>query len=454
MHQPRVAVVGAGVVGLSTALCLSRLGPPCAVTVVADKVTPHTTSDVAAGMLIPHTYPDIPIPKQKQWFRETFDHLFAIANSAEAEDAGVHLVSGWQIFRSVPTEEVPFWADVVLGFRRMTEAELKKFPQHVFGYAFTTLKCESSTYLSWLEKRLRASGVPILSRRLGDLWELHPAFDVVVNCSGLGSRQLAGDAEVLPVRGQVLRVRAPWVKHFIREGAGLTYVYPGASDVVLGGTRQEGDWNLSPDAEASRDIFSRCCALEPSLRGAAGLREQVGLRPGGRGVRLQAERVRGAAGTLRVVHHYGHGGGGVAVHWGAALEAALLNLGGKRCGVEGGSVWDIHTYRGSAGVGSACRQRCGVRSVDTSKVHFAEGGSRLFLLGLKEEEMLVCRDAKEEDKIKIILRVHRLLRVSRKRHFRHLAILQQCSEAIPSAFCEAAAKARGFILKQLCCTIT
>lgn len=57
MHRPQVAVVGAGVVGLSTALCLSQLGPPCTVTVVADKVTPHTTSDVAAGMLIPHTYP-------------------------------------------------------------------------------------------------------------------------------------------------------------------------------------------------------------------------------------------------------------------------------------------------------------------------------------------------------------------------------------------------------------
>ena len=36
-----------------------------------------------------------------------------------------------------------------------------------------------------------------------------------------------------------------------------------------------------------------------------------------------------------------------------------------------------------------------MRSMDRSKVHFAEGGSRLFLLGLKEEEMLVCRDAKE-----------------------------------------------------------
>jgi hypothetical protein len=60
----------------------------------------------------------------------------------------------WQIFRSVPAEEVPFWADVVLGFRKMTEAELKRFPQYVFGQAFTTLKCETSAYLPWLERRL------------------------------------------------------------------------------------------------------------------------------------------------------------------------------------------------------------------------------------------------------------------------------------------------------------
>ncbi|XP_033619337.1 methyltransferase-like protein 24 isoform X3 [Fukomys damarensis] len=89
---------------------------------------------------------------QKRWFRETFDHLSSLASSAEAVDAGVHLLSGWQIFRSIPTEQVPFWVDVVLGFRKMTEAELKKFPQYVFGHAFTTLKCETSVYLPWLEK--------------------------------------------------------------------------------------------------------------------------------------------------------------------------------------------------------------------------------------------------------------------------------------------------------------
>ncbi|XP_014721685.2 D-aspartate oxidase isoform X2 [Equus asinus] len=324
MDTARIAVVGAGLMGLSTAVCIPTLVPRCSVTVIADKFTPDTTSDVAAGILIPHAYPDTPVHKQKQWFRETFDHLFAIASSAEAGDAGVYLVSGWQIFRSMPTEEVPFWADVVLGFRKMTEAELKKFPQHVFGQAFTTLKCEGPVYLPWLEKRVKRSGGLMVPQRIEDLWELHPSFDIVVNCSGLGSRQLAGDSTIFPVRGQVLKVQAPWLKHFIRDGSGLTYIYPGISNVTLGGTRQKGDWNLSPDAEISRDIFSRCCALEPSLHRACDIREKVGLRPSRPGIRLQKELLAQDSRRLPVVHHYGHGSGGFSMHWGTALEAARL----------------------------------------------------------------------------------------------------------------------------------
>ncbi|XP_004580382.2 D-aspartate oxidase [Ochotona princeps] len=324
MDTIRVAVVGAGLAGLSTAVCLLALRPRCSVTVLSDKRSPDTTSDVAAGVLIPHVFPETPIHKQKQWFRETFEHLSAVASSAEAADAGVHLVSGWQIFRSIPVEEVPFWADVVLGFRRMTVAELKKFPQHVFGQAFTTLKCEGSAYLPWLETRLKDGGGVILTRRVEDLWELHQNFDIVVNCSGLGSRELAGDSTVLPVRGQVLQVQAPWVKHFIRDGSGLTYIYPGAFHVTLGGTRQEGDWSLAPDADISQDILSRCCALEPSLRRAYNLKVKVGLRPYRPGLRLQTELLSRDGRRLPVVHHYGHGAGGFSVHWGTALEAVRL----------------------------------------------------------------------------------------------------------------------------------
>lgn len=133
-----------------------------------------------------------------------------------------------------------------------------------------------------------------------------------------------GDLKIFPVKGQLLNVQAPWVKHFIRDGSGLTYIYPGASNVTLGGSRQEGDWNLSPDAGISKDILSRCCALEPSLQGAWGIREKVGLRPCRAGIRLQKEVLARDGQRLPVVHHYGHGSGGFSLHWGTALEAARL----------------------------------------------------------------------------------------------------------------------------------
>lgn len=194
----------------------------------------------------------------------------------------------------------------------------------ITSYEGLSRKWQRFTSWSLVLPRVKESGGLLLTRRIEDLWELHPSFDVVVNCSGLGSRQLVGDAKIFPVRGQLLKVQAPWVKHFIRDGSGETYIYPGAYDVTLGGSRQEGDWNLSPDAEISRDIFSRCCALEPSLHGAYDIKEKVGLRPFRAGVRLQNELLAQDGRELPVVHHYGHGSGGFSMHWGTALEAARL----------------------------------------------------------------------------------------------------------------------------------
>lgn len=210
MDAVRIAVVGAGVIGLSTALCISQLVPRCSVTVLSDRFTPDTTSNVAAGMLIPHTYPDTPVPTQKRWFRETFQHLSEIAKSAEAADAGAHLVSGWQIFRSVPAEEAPFWADVVLGFRKMSEAELKRFPQHVFGQAFTTLKCETSAYLPWLEKRLVEMSL------------CSALFDMVASyrTAAESTQQTLWDFPVWPCRSGQPGVSGSLCRVFARQGRG------------------------------------------------------------------------------------------------------------------------------------------------------------------------------------------------------------------------------------------
>ncbi|XP_036928269.1 D-aspartate oxidase [Acanthopagrus latus] len=324
MRRVRVCVVGAGVIGFSTAVCVAEALPFCSVTLLADKFSPDTTSDGAAGILFAAKFPDIPLERQKRWFKDSFDHLLDIAQSQHSPEAGVMLSSGWQIFKEVPADKKPFWADSVIGFRFMTEGELKRFPDHKFGQAFTTIKCECSSYLPWLEKRFREAGGSVEQRKVDSLQELGSSYDIIVNCSGLGSKTLVHDNQVYPVRGQVLKVEAPWLQHFIRDGDGKTYIYPGIHSVTVGGTRQEQDWRLQVDDGDTRSILERCSRLEPSLSKARVLSKWVGLRPSRRNPRVERELVKLQGRRVPVVHNYGHGGWGVTLAWGSALDALGL----------------------------------------------------------------------------------------------------------------------------------
>ena len=49
----RVAVLGAGVVALSTALCVKSHSPSLPITIIADRFFEMTTSDGAAGLFRP-----------------------------------------------------------------------------------------------------------------------------------------------------------------------------------------------------------------------------------------------------------------------------------------------------------------------------------------------------------------------------------------------------------------
>ncbi|XP_028855403.1 D-aspartate oxidase [Denticeps clupeoides] len=325
MAPVKVVVVGAGVIGLSTAVCLAENLPNCSVTIVSQHLSPNTTSDGAAGILITTEFPDVPVDRQLRWFKDTFDHLLAIAESSEAGKAGVFLSTGCQIFKEVPRDKKPYWSDVVLGFRTLTERELKRFPHHKFGHAFTTLKCECMSYLPWLEKRFRNAGGMIIQEKVTDLRSLASHFDIVINCSGLGCCSFLEDVDVEPIRGQVVHLHAPWVKNFIRDADGKTYIYPGMNSVILGGTRQVGDWRLEVDEVDRQGILARCCSLEPSLRGGHILREWVGLRPGRRSPRVEKEQIQLQDGRkVPVIHNYGHGGNGVTLSWGTALNVLRL----------------------------------------------------------------------------------------------------------------------------------
>lgn len=160
--------------------------------------------------------------------------------------------------------------------------------------------------------------------KVTDLQQLARNYDVIVNCSGLGSRSLVEDDQVYPVRGQIIKVHAPWLKHFIRDGNGNAYIYPGIDYVTLGGTQQVNKWHLEVDKDDSKGIMERCSEFVPSLRSAQVLGEKVGLRPGRRNLRLEREWLRVQDRQVPLVHNYGHSSWGVSLSWGTALEALDL----------------------------------------------------------------------------------------------------------------------------------
>jgi D-amino-acid oxidase len=296
----KVTVVGAGVVGLTTAVCLRSLG------VEADVITRDapeaTTSAVAAALWYP--YRALPADRVTGWSAATYDELSGLAGVG-----GVRMLDGTEVLD--PGAPDPWWRDAVPDLRRTAD-----------GLRFTAPVVDMSVHLPWLADRLRALGGSIERRALRSLDELDA--DAVVNCAGLGARELAGDASLRAVRGQIVRVAAPGVTEWLvdqRDPERLVYVVPRERDVVLGGTAQEGDEDSEPHPATTEAIRERCAEMVPAVRDAPIVGVAVGLRPARPSVRLEAEG--------RVVHCYGHGGAGVTLAWGCAVEvAALLGAGG------------------------------------------------------------------------------------------------------------------------------
>jgi D-amino-acid oxidase len=293
----RAIVVGAGVVGLTTAVRLREAGVEAD---VVGREAPHeTTSAVAAALWYP--YRALPVDRVTAWSAATYEHL---ARLAGVPGSGVHMRSGTELM--APDAPDPWWRDAVPDLRRTVD-----------GLRFSAPAVDMSVHLPWLAARLRALGGSIRQATVAGFDEVRA--DAVVNCAGLGARELAGDDSLVAVRGQVVRVAAPGIEEWLldqSDPARLIYVVPRERDVVLGGTADEGSEDRTPDQATTAAILERCAAALPALRDAPVLGVAVGLRPARPEVRLETEG--------RVVHCYGHGGAGVTLAWGCAVEVAAL----------------------------------------------------------------------------------------------------------------------------------
>ncbi|MFE2458267.1 FAD-dependent oxidoreductase [Streptomyces sp. NPDC059402] len=301
-------MIGAGVAGLTTAVCLAESG--MRVRVDADLAPGETTSAAAGAMWDP--YLAEPRALVERWAATTLAELTSLSSD---DDTGIRMVEGTQESRT--PRPLPTWASAV-GARRCTPGELRQ--GFVTGWRYRAPVVDMPRYLDYLARRFTRAGGSFRRHRYGTVAEATREAPVVVNCSGTGARALVGDPEVEAVRGQLVVVENPGIESFFCDDTPdadeLTYIYPHSDTVVLGGTSGRDEWDVTFDDGAAEQIVRRCVAVEPSLAGARVLEQRVGLRPVRKRVRLTDERHEDGV----LVHNYGHGGAGVTLSWGCARE--------------------------------------------------------------------------------------------------------------------------------------
>ncbi|XP_066992234.1 D-aspartate oxidase [Anabrus simplex] len=326
MDGLHIGILGAGIVGMTTALELQREFPKAHLTIIADSFNQNTTSHGAAGIFRPSTNFCGPTEKvTSQWIRDSWNYYDELRQSEEAADAGVSSISGY-CFSSISPDIVRnhFLEQVVPVYRAVTREELDAFPGNwQYGSFYTTVLTESPKFLPWAARRFLHSSGKIIKKHITSFSDIASDFDIVVNCLGLGAKYLCSDNKLVPIRGQIIKVRAPWIKTFLYAELD-TYIIPTSNDVTLGGCRQYESYAMAPSKYDHAAILERCTSLVPNLKSAAVLRDWVGLRPHRSTVRVEPEVIQTQAGKLKVVHNYGHGGYGVTSAPGTAKHAVKL----------------------------------------------------------------------------------------------------------------------------------
>jgi D-amino-acid oxidase len=305
----QIVVVGAGVSGLTSAICLAEAGWP--VRVWAAAMGRQTTSAVAGAVCAPR--PMNPREKAAEWNEYSLGVFRELANDSTT---GV-LMAPAMIVGEIAADQ----RKLIPGLRPADAADVPKG----FGEGFrgTMPMIDMPHYLDYLTRRLAATGCEIEEHPVRSLAEAAYTAPIVVNCVGLGSGALAGDDTIRPVFGQHVVLTNPGVQQlFLDMGRAPEFIcyFPHPQRVVCGGVNIAGRWDRTADPQITDRILQRCRRIEPRLREAEVIEVITGLRPDRPSVRVEAEPL----GRARCIHNYGHGGNGVTLSWGCARDVVSL----------------------------------------------------------------------------------------------------------------------------------
>jgi D-amino-acid oxidase len=310
-----VAIIGAGVSGLTCGVVFAERGYRTAI--FAKDTGQQTTSGAAAAIWFP--YDTAPAERVIPWGLDTYKTLVELSNNSRT---GVSMIELHQFSRAGEIQ-IPDWA-IPLG-ASVIPSGAEESREFISGYAIKVPLTDTTVYLDYLTTRfLKAGGAINANVCFEKLEDVDRKFDLVINCAGIGARDLMQDSDLEPHRGQVAIV--PRIENLacaiVCDDAPLMYAIPRRNDCVFGGTNDlSGDLTADP---ATTDRIVCECSRVLKIEKPNVLAERVGLRPFRKsGVRL--ERNKFGDGRT-VIHNYGHGGSGFTLSWGCAREVVEMAM--------------------------------------------------------------------------------------------------------------------------------
>ncbi|MFI5323813.1 MAG: FAD-dependent oxidoreductase [Thermodesulfobacteriota bacterium] len=253
------AVIGCGAVGLATARLMQLKG--CDVTIYAKDLPPNTTSNVAAGQWSPFTVFD-PDSITTDFFNEFIRASrlsYGYYRKLIGSYYGVSVAENFY-FGDYPVELPDAVEELPELYGELTTLVSGQYPFNEPSCIMVkTMLIDSPTYLYAMMNDFRKDGGKIFVRNFDDTVELLALQEpLIINCTGLGSYYLFNDRELVPIKGQLIAlITQPEVDYIILDERTGIYMIPRSDGVMLGGSRDYGDWSLVPDPTVTERIFTR-----------------------------------------------------------------------------------------------------------------------------------------------------------------------------------------------------
>ncbi|MEM9915186.1 MAG: FAD-dependent oxidoreductase [Planctomycetota bacterium] len=240
-----VAVLGGGVVGLSTARVLRERGWD--VTVYAQHFATETTSNWAGAQFAPSGVAFSSRAEMQDMLRRSAVRFEKLADRFVGVSRKINFTTprGGGALHQLPGDLLPYRTLDRLPFPGVTQA----------GRAHSTFLIEPPIYLPWLLGDVNQAGVKTVNRTFGHRDELARLPDsAVVNCLGLGAGALFNDTAMQPIRGQLVHLRPQNLPYMMSHGG---YLFPRSDVLVLGGSYERGETEPIADAATCHRILQR-----------------------------------------------------------------------------------------------------------------------------------------------------------------------------------------------------